>query len=282
MELIFNLITLIKEINEHINDYKCDDEMIESVLRKIINIDPHLRGMTLNIEDPNINANCQSLFRIITKIKVHIKEYQSSYKFTKFRKIKDLKRNIENFDKELNDIFKNLKINILIDNTKIINDLKYQIENDVCIQKEILSIKKNNIQIRKDSNHEIVNISEKIKNLQNSFENTTIVKFSDISSIYDNIYDFDKKYHKLINDMNVNIVKLENNMVNIRSKIDIYKILKGITDRIDSQEIAIKYNSSFLNYFQIFMIEQFFYYFFVIVFYFFTKIFLTEETKVYT
>lgn len=281
MELIFNLITLIKEINEHINDYKCDDEMIESVLRKIINIDPHLRGMTLNLEDPIVNSNCQSLFRIITKIKIDINQYRSSYKFTRFRKIRDLKKNIENFDKELDSIFKNLKINIMIDNVKIINDLRYQIENDVSINQEILNIKKNNVKIRKDSNTEIGNISEKIKKLQNSFENSAIIKFSDISTIYDNIYDFDSKYNKILGDMNINIVKLENNISHIKSRTDIFKILNNMIKRIDNQEIKIKHNNSLKNFFYIFIIEQLFYYFFVVIFYIINNIFL-KENRVYT
>lgn len=149
MELIFNLITLIKELNEHVNDYKCDDQMIDSVLRKITNINPQLENLSYNLEDPIISSNCKELFEIIIKIKSNIKEYNSKSKFRKFVNIRDLKKSIEEFDKDINSIFRNLKLSTIIDSSKTITNLKNHIEDDVQINKELLDMKRNSIKLKK-------------------------------------------------------------------------------------------------------------------------------------
>jgi hypothetical protein len=280
MELIFNIISLIKELNDHINDYICDDEMINTVLRKILSINPQLKTLSFNLEDPIVNANCQSLFHIITKIKKDIQKYQSYNKLRKLTNIRDLKKSIEQFDKELVDIFRNLKLNTILDNSKMMIDLKTHIVDDISINKEILNIKMNSIKIKKDSLNEIDNINEKIKFLQNKIDDINIIKYYDLYELMNNIYDFEKKYEQYISSLNENVIKLECDFLKIKDKINYKQHLNNIYIKIEEQNNKILYQESFMKYFCIFLVEQFFYYVFVVLFYIVKLIFIDD--KVYT
>lgn len=280
MELIFNIITLIKEFNNHINDYKCDDEMINSVLRKITSVYPQFQNLTLNLDDPVINHNCQSLFYILTKIKKDIKEYQSFWKIKKFTKINDLKKNIEKFDRELLDIFRNLKLNIIMDNSKTINDLKLHLQDDKEINKEILDIKRNSIKLKKESLYEIDSINDKIKNIQNKIDNYILVNPSDICNLFKDIDIFENDYENSLYNLSKNIYKLENTINIMKEKLNFFNNFQEIYVHLENQDKKIKYQYSFKNYFLNFIIEQLFYYFFFILFYF--ALFITTDTKVYT
>lgn len=267
MELIFNLITLIKELNEHVNDYKCDDQMIDSVLRKITNINPQLENLSYNLEDPIISSNCKELFEIIIKIKSNIKEYNSKSKFRKFVNIRDLKKSIEEFDKDINSIFRNLKLSTIIDSSKTITNLKNHIEDDVQINKELLDMKRNSIKLKKDSISEIEHINEKIRILQNKIDNLQSIKNVDISELFNNVYEFEDKYNLSLNNLNDNIVKMQNAIINLKEKLQYLKNFEDIYNKIEDQNKKIKYQYSFKKYFFNFIIEQLFYYFFFILFY---------------
>jgi len=280
MELIFNLITLIKELNEHVNDYKCDDQMIDSVLRKITNINPQLENFSSNLEDPVINANCKELFEIIIKIKSNIKEYNSKSKFRKFVNIRDLKKSIEEFDKDINCIFRNLKLNTIIDSSKTITNLKNHIEDDVQINKELLDMKRNSIKLKKDSISEIEHINDKIRILQNKIDNLQSIKNVDVSDLFNNVYEFEDKYNLSLNNLNDNIVKMQNTIINLKEKLQYLKNFEDIYNKIEDQNKKIKYQDSFKKYFLNFIIEQFFYYFFFILFYIISSWSIND--KIYT
>lgn len=267
MELIFNLITLIKELNEHVNDYKCDDQMIDSVLRKITNINPQLENLSYNLEDPIISSNCKELFEIIIKIKSNIKEYNSKSKFRKFVNIRDLKKSIEEFDKDINSIFRNLKLSTIIDSSKTITNLKNHIEDDVQINKELLDMKRNSIKLKKDSISEIEHINDKIRILQNKIDNLQSIKNVDISELFNNVYEFEDKYNLSLNNLNDNIVNMQNAIINLKEKLQYLKNFEDIYNKIEDQNKKIKYQDSFKKYFLNFIIEQLFYYFFFILFY---------------
>jgi len=280
MELIFNLITLIKELNEHVNDYKCDDQMIDSVLRKITNINPQLENLSSNLEDPIISSNCKELFEIIIKIKSNIKEYNSKSKFRKFVNIRDLKKSIEEFDKDINSIFRNLKLSTIIDSSKTITNLKNHIEDDVQINKELLDMKRNSIKLKKDSISEIEHINEKIRILQNKIDNLQSIKNVDISELFNNVYEFEDKYNLSLNNLNDNIVKMRNSIINLKEKLQYLKNFEDIYNKIEDQNKKIKYQDSFKKYFLNFIIEQLFYYFFFILFYIISC--WSIDNKIYT
>lgn len=280
MELIFNLITLIKELNEHVNDYKCDDEMIDSVLRKITNINPQLENLSSNLQDPVIGINCKELFEIIIKIKSSIKEYRSKNKFRKFVNIRELKKSIEEFDKDINCIYRNLKLSTIIDSSKTMNNLKNHIEDDVQINKEILDMKRNSIRLKKDSLSEIEHINDKIRILQNKIDNLQSIKNVDVSELFNNVYEFEDKYNLSLNNLNNNIVKMENTILNLKEKIQYLKKFEEIHDQIEEQNKKITYQDSFKKYFITFLIEQCLYYLFFIIFYSVSIFFMDQ--RIYT
>jgi len=280
MELIFNLITLIKELNEHVNDYKCDDQMIDSVLRKITNINPQLENLSSKLEDPVISLNCKELFEIIIKIKSNIKDYRSKNRFKKFVYIKDLKKSIEEFDKEINCIFRNLKLNTILDNSKTIINLKNHIEDDVMINKELLNMKRDSIKLKKDSLSEIEYIHEKIRILQNKIDNLESIKTIDISDLFNNVYDFEDNYNLSLNNLNNNITKMENTISNLKEKLQYLKSFEDIYNRIDQQNKKIVYQNSLKKHFINFIIEQCFYYLFIIIFYIISQFIIDD--KIYT
>jgi len=280
MELIFNLITLIKELNEHVNDYKCDDQMIDSVLRKITNINPQLENLSSKLEDPVISLNCKELFEIIIKIKSNIKDYRSKNRFKKFVYIKDLKKSIEEFDKEINCIFRNLKLNTILDNSKTIINLKNHIEDDVMINKELLNMKRDSIKLKKDSLSEIEYIHEKIRILQNKIDNLESIKTIDISDLFNNVYDFEDNYNLSLNNLNNNITKMENTISNLKEKLQYLKSFEDIYNRIDQQNKKIVYQNSLKKHFINFIIEQCFYYLFIIIFYIISQFIIYD--KIYT
>jgi len=282
MELVFNIIALIRELKDHVKTYSCDDILIDTILKKIINIEPQLTGEKLNLEDPIVNANCQSLYFLIAKIQKKITEYKSYNKVKKFVNIGELRDNFLSFEKEMNQIFKNLKLNILIDHTKLTQDLKNHIEDEVSINKEILDIKRTSFKMKVESMGEIEKIQARISELQSQMTNTNkIVEIiKELHELYGYINDFEIKNINSMSTLSNNIEKVKINLDFISKVKSLEQSITMINDNIEKQNEKIIYFNSWNKVIVDFTVERVFYVFFMIIIYF--CFYVITDDKIYT
>lgn len=205
-ELITTILSIIRDINAHIEDYRCDDILIDNIFHKIVSIYPHIEN--LKDEDDQVTSqNCQRLHVIICKIKKEIKDYKQKSIFGRFCNINELKGKCLEFDRDIDNIFKNLKFNLIIKNNKNSDNLltaKYMSQD----------IKKDLIEEFMNIKEEFVNINEKIKHICEDFKSqkneTDALVIEDLTSRMIDI--FDNHFFKLIsllNSINFNICKLQ-------------------------------------------------------------------------
>lgn len=262
MEIIFSILTLIREFKEYIKNYNFDDQTIDTVIKKILLVETQFSNDNLDLDDPIINANCQELYCLIAKVKRCINDYRESNKVSKFFNIGKLRDECSKFDNEMNQIFKNLKLNKLIDNVKLTYELKNHLENDLTIHQDILRIKRSNSITKKEYIYKIDLLTSKLENYEIYLKN--ISNNSDlILNNIENMNNFNKLYLE-IND-------IKNDLC----------FLKQILNKEDKYCFFIK-NIKFILYNIIFtfFIENIIYFIFLYIIYLLNH--YLKDNKIYT
>jgi len=215
-ELITTILTLIRDINNHIDDYRCDDTLIDSIFHKIISIYPHIEN--LKTEDDQITSqNCQRLHVIICKIKKEIKDYKKKTVFGRFCSINELKSRCVDFDKDIDNIFKNLKFNLIIKNNKNSDNLINYKQEQIDYLKQTLNAKFLSNDIKKELIEDMSNINDKLNFIidyikEHGNENDTIAVTELTNSIMDIFHTNFQKLMNTLNSINFNICCLQSHI----------------------------------------------------------------------
>lgn len=254
-ELVSTILQLIKDINSHIDDYKCDDILIDNIFFKIISIQPHIENLT-DLNDTVTSQNCQRLHVLICKIKKEIREYKDKTGFKKFFSINKLKSKCVEFNNEIDTIFKNLKFNFILKNNKNSDNLIIFKQEEMDYLKQSLNAKCISNDIKKDLIGDIVIINQKVE---------CIIDYISKSSNSDN-------YKEVINMLTENIQIFNNSFIKIT------KILNNIDKNVSiiANSILKKRNYFYYNLFLSLLIFWFGYYIYNYIEYIYT------DNKVYT
>lgn len=252
-ELISTILCIIKDISNHIQDYMCNDVIIDNIFHKIISIYPHIENLKEQ-NDEVTNQNCQRLYVLICKIKKEIKDFKSKSSFKKFFITNNLKEKCIEFNTEIEHIFKNLKFNLIIKNNRNSDNLINYKQEEIDYLKQTISAKYISNDIKKSIINDILIINNKIELIMD----------------YINKNKNNMDYDSIINVLNDNIKSFNDNLLNINY------VLNNIDNNINIITNNIMFKK--ITYFKYFFIGLSF---IIIIIIFFNNPIL-DQNRIYT